>query len=293
MPEIIPVLPQGTMMIQQNTQTPSAKLASQQPQTLPPPTTEAPTEAKEDKVEEADSSQKKLRALLYRERQLFNQRKKLEGEMKAFEEMRSKYKNWIEAGEMSSQNKLEALAKTGITYDELTQQIINNGQVPPAQIAELKAQETVRREIEAFKREQAALSAQQQKAQYDQGIKQLESEVRFLVDKEDKYPLVKEAEAYQDIVKWIESEFHRTGRLIPVEDAIARWESEALEGLQELAKLEKIRDKFTPQETPKPITPPQLNTLSQRATAPIPSPRPMTEAERRQKAIDAFYGRQT
>lgn len=309
MPTITPIIPEGTITIQRSTQMPSQQIASQaaiqalstpavtssQSESSPQATTELSSgkgaPGSEPLGEQKPEDQKKLRALLYRERQIFNERKKLEADRKSFEEQRAHYKNWIEAGEMSSQNKLEALAKTGITYEDLTQQILNNGQIPPAQIAELKAQEIVQRRLEEYEKKQKDAQEASIKSQHAQSLKQIESEIRYVVDKSDKYPLVKEAESYQDIVKEIEAEFHRTGRIIPVEEAIQRWESDALEGLRELAKLEKIRSNVfqePPQPTQERIIP---NTLSQRATAPIPAPKSLTEAERRQRAIDVFYGR--
>lgn len=294
MPTITPVFQEGTMTIQHNTQMPSAQLAQkQQVQTTQSPTSTPPSTTETAPEEAVSLDQKKLRALLNREKQIVNARKKLEQEQKELEMHKASSRQWMEAAELAKDNKLEALAKLGITYDDLTQQILSGGQVPPAQIARQEA----RNELEEYKKQQKLEAAENQKSQYAEGLKHVTNEIKYMVEAEaDKYPLVKLDGSYEDIAKWIESEFHRTGRITPVEDAIERWENDALSGLEELAKIEKVRNKFTPQDrqqptSPKPTAHQVAQTLNQRATAPIPSPKPMSDAERRQRAIDAFYGR--
>ncbi len=295
MPQVTPMTPEPLITLNANTQMPSAKLQQQQNQENPATTT--PTSSppsSEEKTEDVPLEQKKLRALLQREKQLVHARKKLEQEQKDLEVQRAQSRQWQEAAELAKDNKLEALAKLGITYDDLTQQILTGGNVPPAQIAKREAQQTVQEALEAYKKEQEENRQKNLQTQVAEGLKHVSNEIKYLVEANtEKYPLVKLDGAYEDIAKWIETEFHRTGRITPVEDAIERWENEALSGVEELLKIDKIRKRFTSQDTRPTESQRQgvSQTLSQRATAPIPSPKPLTDAERRQRAMDAFYGR--
>lgn len=301
MPQITPMLPESTITRTVNTQMASAKLNQTPPPPNPEaeslqsqaPTTPTSSEVSSKETEEVPLEQKKLRALLQREKQLVHARKKLDQDQKELEIQRSNSRQWLEASELAKENKLEALAKLGITYDDLTQQILTGGQVPPAQIAQSKAEEIARREIEAFKKDQESKQQESLQRQITEGLKHVSNEIRYAVEANaEKYPLVKLDGSYEDIAKWIESEFHRTGRIVPVQDAIERWEDEALAGVEELFKIDKVRKRLTPQETrPTESRPSVSQTLSQRATAPIPSPKPLSDVERRQRAMDAFYGR--
>lgn len=304
MPQIIPEVNPGTMTVTQNTQMPSKQIVTQllQKKETNPPVSEANDQKESEEKKEPTEDEKRLRTLLAREKQLFSFRKKLEEDQKSLELQRKEHeeklntsKPWVEAAELSKQDKLQALAKLGITYDELTQQIINNGQVPPAQIAEKTAKDTVLQALEDFKKEQLKVQTESQTNQYNQALKQVENNFKYVVDRSDKYPLVKASENYQDMVKEYEAEFHRRGVFPPLEEILDKAEQEAVNGVKQLLEIPGIRERIlgeSPKPTQETITS-RPQTLSHRTIASTPSPKPMSEQERRQRAIDAFYGRIT
>lgn len=264
----------------------------QQLETQTPP--EKKVEALEEEKQKPDERVLKARLVQERlRRELEVEKKKLAEERRELEIAKANSRKWQEAAELAQQGRyVEASEKAGITYDQLTSQIINGGQVLPAKAAETTAEAIAKKEIDAFKKQLEEQDKQKQQQQYENAMKLVESDIKHLVDSSDKYPLVKASGSYQDIAKEFESEFHRTGRLVPLEELLQRWEDEALAGFQELYKLDTVRNKLSPQEeSPKPIEERVPQTLSQRVTAPVPGPKPMTDAERRQRAIDAFHGR--
>lgn len=294
MPEITPIAQPGTITVQARTllsQSPEKQFQEAlKPQEPEKKTTEAPGPEEKQKPDE-----RLLKARLIQERlkrEIDVEKKKLAEERRQLEAEKANSRKWIDAQKLAEEGRyIEAAEKSGITYDQLTQQIINGGQVPPARVAETTAQEIARKEIEAFKKQMEEQQKTQQQQQYENAIKQIEADVKHLVDSSDKFPLVKESQSYQDIVKYVESEFHRTGRMVSLEEAIQRWEDEALQGLEELFKLEKVRSKVHKEESPRPTQERIPQTLNQRTAASIPAPKPMTDAERRQRAFDAFHGR--
>lgn len=296
MAQITPILPEGTITVQAKTQPPSAKLDSLQP----PPSSETKESISEvgqspSERKAPEQDQKLLKARLIQEKikqQLAAERKKLDAEKRELEMLRANSRKWQEAAELAQQGRyVEAAQKADISYDQLTQQILNGGNIPPARVAETTAEEIVAKRLEEFKKQQQQETEAAQQRQYQEALKSIEAEVKYVVDSSDKYPLAKNSESYQDIVKYIESEFHKTGRIVSVQEALDKWEAEALEGLEELLKQEKIRANVL-KESPKPnqeqVVP---KTLSQRTMAPIPAPKALSPEERRQRAIDAFYGR--
>lgn len=294
MPEIQPIIPESTITIQANTQTPSGRLRQGlerkvEPEVAEPPKADspaAPTEPKDDRLLRARLIQEKLR------RQLDAEKKQIADERRKLDIEKAGSRKWQEAAELAQSGRyIEAAEKAGLTYDQLTQQILNGGQVPPARIAEQTANDLVEKRLQDFEKRQEEKQKAVAQGQYTQTLGQIEADVKHLVDGSENFPLVKAAESYQDVVKYIESEFHRTGRFIRIEDAIKKVETDALEGLEELLKLEPVRSKVYKQEPTKPPKEQVPNTLSQRNTAPTPRPPGLSDAERKQRAVDAFYGR--
>lgn len=304
MPTVTPIMPEGTTVLQAKTQPASALLRT--PQQAPAEPKSATEETKQEMPgsEKEEHDKKLLRARLIQEKikqQLARERKQIEEEKRSLEIERANSRKWQEANDLAAQGRYtEAAEKAGITYDQLTQQILNGGQIPPKQIAEQTANETVRKEIEKLKAELAEGQKKGTETQMQEARRIMASEAKHLIDNSDKYPLAKQGEAYEDIVKTIESEFHRTGRILPVEEAVKRWEEDALQGFEELLKLDSVRQRVL-KESPKPETQPigqsqreeTPKTLTQRTMAPVPKPHNLTAEERRQRAIDAFYGRLT
>lgn len=309
MPVIEPIVPESTITIKANTNAlASAALkkawqdvkgdASPEEQAAKlfstPANQEKPQETGQSTGSEPAKDEKLLKARLLQEklrRQIDGERKKIEEERRQLELEKANSRKWQEAAELAQSGRyIEAAEKAGVTYDQLTQQILNGGNIPPARVAETTATELVDKRLKEYEEQQRKGQQEAQAKHYEESIKQITSEVKYLVDSSEEFPLVKASESYQDVVKLIESEFHRTGRIMSVEEAIKKVEAEALEGLEELFKLEKVRSNIL-KESPKPKEELIPKTLSQRTTAPIPAPKAMTAEERRQRAIDAFHGR--
>lgn len=239
----------------------------------------------------------RIAAAIRKEKQLREREKAIAEQQKSLEEREKSLDPWKKASEMARLNKLEALKLLGISYDDLTQQVLNNGEVPPTVQAQQTAEEIVNKKLAELERKQAERDAELQKQNYEQALKQIDFEVEHAASQSDKFPLVKGSEAFHDVTEYIESEFHRTGKILPVEVALAKVEQQILEGLQYLAKEERIKALLFPKEEPKTEQPQaaqpeqKITTLTHRATVAPPSHKPLTDAERRQRAIDAFYGK--
>lgn len=255
----------------------------------------------EDKITAETSPQDAMRiaASIRREKALQKKSKELELEREAIMRERAELQQWREASELSKTDKIAALKRIGISYEDVTNQILNNGAMPPETIALHTAEQTAREIIEKrlaeFEKKQSESLQKQQQDNYEQSIKQIDSEVKGLVDSSDKFSLVKESEAYHDVTEYIESEFHRIGIILPIEVAAEKVEQEIVEGILNLAKLDKIKSKLLPQEEEKieAAAPPNPKTitLTNKTTATPPSvPKKRTEAERRQRAIDILNG---
>lgn len=298
MPEIIPLGQHAT--VTPTTTPPSVKLQEQlQASEQSPPNVEAPAPAGElAKDPEAEKFEKFSRL----EKKLLYERKKLEEQRKAVEEKEARLKPYEEAQSLASQRQaLKAIEKLGITYDDLTNLVLNQGNLTPEQIAEQKAESIVTQRINELQKQQAEAAEKAQAEQYQRALQQITQEAQNLAAQSQDFPLVKHMEAYDTVTALIEQTFHQTSRIMPVEEAMKEVENYLEENTLQVAKLDKIKNKLFPaQEEPQkqaPVAPAQSQqpkTLTHRvATAPTPAAKNLTAEEKRQRAIDIFYGRVT
>jgi hypothetical protein len=306
MPTVIPMMEAGTQILSpQITQT-QGKIQSvptEQPKEEKKAETKPSTTTEEPKIE-ADTPQQdavRIASLIRKEKQNLKRMREIQEREKKLAERESSLKPWAEAAEIAAQNKLEALKKLGISYDELTQQVLNGGNLPPEVVAKQSAAEIAKQAVAEFRKEfeQQQLDAQQRN--YQSSIAMINAEAQRIVDASDKFPLVKNAKAYQDITREFEQEYYRTGGLRSVEEVAQRVEQEAEEGLAELLGIDvaqiqaMLRKEIAPespkQSVPTPEPTQRITTLTNRAAVNPPSGMAESEAERRKRAIEAFYGR--
>lgn len=305
MPEILPA--NQILTIQAKTQSPSARVAQQAPSQSEPSkepieapkqqSTEPATEnvPRETAPKEEDKSKVQFAALSKKERILLQRDRELKALEKQLQEKESRYKGWEEAAVLAQTNKLEAIKRLGITYDDLTNIALGQSTATPEQIAEMKAQETVQKQLAEFRKEQEQYQITQQQRAYEQARQQIAAETRELATI-DNFPLVHTMKAEDTVVELIEQTFHETGKVMSVEAAIKEVEQYLEEKALEIAKLEKIRSKVVDKETkPEPAIQ-QVNqqptTLTHKSTvAPAAPTTKQTSEERRRRAIEVFYGR--
>lgn len=254
----------------------------------------APEGDKEITAKTSPQDAMRIAAAIRKEKILRQKEKELGEQKRQLEEREKSFEPWKQAAEVAKRNKLEALKLLGISYDDLTQQVLNNGELPPQVMAQQSAEEIVKRELAQLRKEQADNEVKSQQQNYEQALKQIDYEVELSAGQGDKYPLVKESGAYHDVTEYIETEFHRTGKIIPVEAALEQVENQIAEGILHLAKIEKIKSQLLtePKKEPTQAQPEQkITTLTHKGTVTPPSSRPTTDAERRQRAIDAYFGK--
>lgn len=295
MPVIQPMPTMGGV-IQANTRMPQELLQKVEDT----PTTTPPVEAlKEPEITAKTSPQDAMRiaAAIRKEAKLREREKALDERERQMTETNKAYDPWRSAAEKAKRNKLEALKDIGISYDELTNQMLNDGAVPPQLVAQQTAEEIADARIAKLRAEMKAEREQEQKANYDQSIAHIDAEVQAMADSSDKFLLVKESGSYHDVTEYIEKEFHRTKRIMPVSEALEKVNSDILTGLQDLLKIDGIRNLLLPPQEPK-IEQPQAaqtnqkitTTLTNKATGISPSTRSYTAEERRKRAINVARG---
>jgi hypothetical protein len=193
-----------------------------------------------------------------------------------------------------TQAPLEALSELGLSYDQITQMVLNQPKPEELQYQELH------KEIKALKaaQEKAVADAQAtQTSNYEQAVNQIRNEVKMLVDSNEAFETVKDLGAQDAVVELIEETFKQKGTLMTIEDASKEVEAYLVEEGFKMANLKKVQARLKPAVEPQtdlatakakqaeqPIKT-LTNTVSHGAT------KPTSNKERRERAILAFQGK--
>jgi hypothetical protein len=182
-------------------------------------------------------------------------------------------------------NPLGILQQAGVTYEQLTEAILNGDLNNPAnaRIRELEAKLTsLEQGIESKLTERDAQAERQVLAEMSREIS------RKIYESGDAFDLVREQNRHNDVLELIHRTFKETGEVLDVEEALQEVENYLQDETLRYANLPKIRNKLTPaQEAQLQTQRPQgMRTLTNRDDA-----RP--KVSRRDRALAAFYNNKT
>lgn len=162
------------------------------------------------------------------------------------EEYKTRYVPKEEISKKFSTNFNEAAEEFGLSYDTLTQAVLN--QPTP----ETQAYTRLEKEIQALKQERLNQIKAQEEAQvkaYNQAIENLRAEATQLVETDPEFETIKASGEVEKVVQHIEKTYKETGKVLKVSEAAKVIEEQLLEQAMKLAKLQKVQTKLAPQPT--------------------------------------------
>lgn len=254
---------QAPIPVNANNISPEEVSAVQAPQSASPsdksPTTEAPQAAEPaqtpetpNKPAEDDSLSNKYQILARKERALRAKAQQQEQAWQSREqalkareaELEAKSKTYDTEYIPRSQLKqaaLDAVATGDIPYDEITEQILNQGKADPRVMKYIQSLESKVKNLEQGVEEQKNTWKNSQDEQYKAAVKQIETDVRSLVTTDPEYEAIRATKSVRDVVDLIEMKFKEDGTLLSVEDAAREVENYLVEEATKLAQLNKIQ----------------------------------------------------
>jgi hypothetical protein len=221
------------------------------------------------------------RALMLKEREL-QVREKALAEKTQVPPAQAAVKRMIDVARLKSEP-LSVLQEEGVTYEQLTEAILNGKAVDP--------------EVSALKREVAALKEgidqkleardrQAEKAALDD----MERTAHRLARQGDDFALVRETRSVPKVRELIARTWEKTGEILDVPEAMRLVEEDLVSETLRVAAINKVQGKLAP----KPAAPPQA---SAPATPPAPGIKTLTNRDtstvplsRKERAMQAFYG---
>lgn len=192
-------------------------------------------------------------------------------------------------------NPLEVMAETGLSYDEIVQQLVNQTPIDPRINATIsKLEETNRKLQERLDKFEESNKTQQDQA-YEAAVNQIRTETKKLVTSDPSYEMIKLTGSIEDVVDLIKQTHAKDGILMSVEEAAQEVEDYLLEEAMKLTKANKIKQKLEPARTaqvqpqtqtqePNPAKQPQqMKTLTNTAAS-------TRKLSARERALLAFKG---
>ncbi len=225
---------------------------------------------------------KQKRALQLKEQELLAKEKALEtqsGDKMSLESYRARIKA----------NALSVLMEEGVTYDQLTEQILASNQ-EGADLQALRAE--LKAELAAIKEEQTKSLSERDAASEKQVLSQIRKDTDALISQGDEYEMVREAGYAPKVVELIHKTWKNTGEYLEISEAATLIENELLEESLKYAKLKKVQSKLTPAQPEKtqPLQQERPNTKVMRTLTNRDGSSSNTMSKR-ERAIAAMEGR--
>lgn len=193
---------------------------------------------------------------------------------------------------------LSALAQVGISYEQLTEQLISQPSLDPrteAMVAKLEAKiKALEEGVETTKKSYT----DNQTAQYQAAVKQIEQDVKSLVATDPSYEAIKTAGAHKDVVELITQTFEKDGYLMTVEEAAQAVEDHLIEEGLKWTKIDKIKKRLADASAAqKPVTSPKQDGVESQSNK-QPQMKTLTnntassrQLSARERALLAFEGK--
>lgn len=145
------------------------------------------------------------------------------------------------------ENPLDVLAEAELSYDELTNQVLNAQPKNPryeAYIQKLEAQ--IAQLVEKTNKVEKTYETQQQEA-YQAAIKQIEKDATKLINSNPDYELIRNSGEIKEVVELIERTYKEDGELLSVQEAADLIEKELEERtIKFFEKTEKLKKRWAP-----------------------------------------------
>lgn len=199
--------------------------------------------------------------------------------------------------DMFKQDAVAALAEAGMSYEEITQQIMNQQPTDPRVMNTInKLQAKIDALEEQTKTSQKSYQ-EQQTAAYQAAVKQIELDVKTLVNSDPQYETIKHTAASKDVVELITETYNKDGYLLTVEEAAQQVEEYLADKYTKVANINKIKARInkasatptqsTTKQTPVDATKQAATTSMKTLTNANSSTRQLSAKER---AVLAFKG---
>ncbi len=238
--------------------------------------------------------EKALRAKAHQQAQEFKQREEaIRAREQALTATKPDLTSYISKDRLKT-DPLSVFAEAGLSYDEITQQILTQQPRDPRTEAHIARLEAKLAALEEGAQTAQKTYQEQQQAQYQAAVKQISTDAKKLVFTDPNFETIKATGSVKDVVELITQTYEKDGVLLTVEEAAQQVEDYLVDEAMKITQIDKIKKRMAAANASKPKsevktqatsgqTQPAMKTLTN-ATA---SQRQLSAKER---AILAFKG---
>ncbi len=205
----------------------------------------------------------------------------------------NQYRDGYISRERLKQDALAVMEAEGISYDELTQQVISRQPTDPRVTNTISRLEAKIAQLEEKATADQKATNEQATANYQAAVKQITQDAKDLVKSDPEFEAIRATGTVRDVVELITKTHAATGKVLSVEEAAKMVEAEIIEEGLKLTRIEKIKQRMnqpnasantsTQKTQAQAQTQTQMKTLTNAAS----SSRQLTARER---AVLAFKG---
>jgi antitoxin component HigA of HigAB toxin-antitoxin module len=256
-----------------------------------PAATAAPAAPETLKTEPAKVNPEELFAR--KEKQLRRMQQQLQQEKQAMEAKLKGYETDYVPKSRIKEDPITAMMEAGYSHEEIYQRLLNS---TPNTDPTIKAMENKIKALEdrlANGQKQAEESTQQQ---YQQAVKQIDREIKLMVDSDNEFETIKASEAHSAVTELIEQTYKDEGYLMDIKEAARQVENYLVEQGLKMAQLNKVKSKLQPtveEIQAKPTTKAATTTVTPKTLTNNMQQEPQkrtSEKERMARALAAFKG---
>lgn len=165
-------------------------------------------------------------------------------ERAAFEAKMKDYETGYISKSQFKADPLSVLANEGVSYDELTQQILNQQPTDPRVQATINRLESKIKQLEeGAENAQKSYTEQQQQA-YQSAVKQIEVDARNLIRHDPNFETIKATGSVKDVVELITETYNKDGVLLSVEEAAQEVENYLVDEAMKVTRIGKIKKRL-------------------------------------------------
>lgn len=168
---------------------------------------------------------------------------------------------------------LGVLAEEGLTYEELTQQLLNPTPRDPRTEATISRLESQIKALQDSMDKASKNQVEAQDQQYKSALNQIKTDITQMVNANPEYETIKATGSVQDVVDLIEETFKQTGVVMSNEEAIEEVEQYLIDEAMKLSNIGKIKRRLA------------ANSASSQAKAPAQSAGPVPKQQQTMKTL--------
>lgn len=163
-------------------------------------------------------------------------------------------------------NPLEALESIGMTYEQITEMVLNDGKMTPEMQMRLMKEDIqtdYKTKFEELENKLLEKERQEEEANYNQTITQFKEDINNVINSSEEYDLIQANEAYDLVYDVIEQYYQENGRILDTNEAadqVEQYLEEEIRSLTEKSKkIKSFRSTPTSEVVEKPRQSPTLS----------------------------------